>query len=637
MSKSIAQLPSQVQGSCISERFDLSFIYLLSLIYLLYLFFIQLCLSSLKEESMRNRALVPYRRQDDDDYVDGQVTVIHQGTSIPQQVQRQAVGPAIGAGMWAAILAVAFFFLLIGLIVHKYWEQISFAGYILILIVLGCIATLCIAGTYYLIALMRRHVKRPTTVVIKAQSGEEVVAVQQQGKDVEWRDYPPPFSDVKNLHLGGGSQRQLLAARPEEADPPTYRREDHWPVAEDFSALVSLLDRAIGQFPLGYALENGPGSRSIPVWVPAEKILSGMIGGETGNGKTTALYWLAILAIRQGWHTYMFDGKADLKKAFGRFIPCAYTPQEIERMAVEVTKLVDVRFDLASQDPEVQFKPVRVVLDEVDRLKERYDGISKLIETLVRKARSVNVDGYFTDQAFKVEEMGGQDTRGVVPLRVGFWADSEAARTIGIRKENGGAALMNLIAPPAPPGLAVVRSKVFDWRILRFPYISVEQVMMLLERYLQQPQGQLDDIPLLRPLPARATPGDSGNNKNASPQVGNREANGERTILTFPSLPNSAHTLQGAEVSQVKGEPESFHYLSEREVAYVRDCARQDDPKDRTMVMDDIRRWRRADRLGGLPNDAYKEVKRIYDEEMAARGRSEKPPVRAEAKEEEVG
>lgn len=586
---------------------------------------------------MGRRSLVPYRHQDrDEEYVDGETIVIQQGASIPQQVQQQTVGPAIGAGMWAAILAVGGFFLLVGLIVHKYWDQISFVGYILLLIVLGCAGALVICGTLYLIAMMRRRVERPNTVAFTAKPGEEIVAVQQQGKDVQWRDYSPPFSRVKSLHLGGGSQRQLLAASPQEGESPTYGREDYWPVTEDFPALVSILDRAIGQFMLGYALENGPGSRSIPVWAPIEKILSGMIGGETGNGKTTFLYWLALLAIRQGGHTYMFDGKADLKKAFGRYIPCAYTPREIEQMALEVMALVDRRFDRASEDPSVCFSRVEVFLDEVDRLRERYDGIARLVETLVRKARSVNVDAYFTNQAFKVEEMGGQDTRGVVPFRVGFWADSEAARTIGIRKENGGAALMNLIAPPAPPGLSVVRCKAFDWRILRFPNISVEQVMQLLARYLQQPQGPLDDIPLLAPLPKKAASGNAEMQRIASPLPENAEVLGNGAILTFPSRPPSVHTHQSVQPDQRKGEPEPFQYLSEREVLYVRECARQPNPKDRSVVMDDIRRWRRADRLGGLANDAYKEVKRIYEEELAARGRSEKPPARAEANEEEV-
>jgi hypothetical protein len=78
----------------------------------------------------------------------------------------------------------------------------------------------------------------------------------------------------------------------------------------------------------------------------------------------------------------------------------------------------------------------------------------------------------------------------VIVSRICLYCDDEAARLIGVRANNGAAALLQQIAPPASPGLAVARTAAFGWKLLAFPFVPDGAIRWM-----------LDSVPELPPLP----------------------------------------------------------------------------------------------------------------------------------------
>lgn len=229
-----------------------------------------------------------------------------------------------------------------------------------------------------------------------------------------------------------------------------------------------------------------------PIWLEIEDLLSIAMAGNSGRGKSRALLWL-IVQFKQLCETRIIDGKADLRKWLGAWHPVAYTPAEIKQTVDDTIDLIEQRLDEDSRGLGAEFPPVLVVLDELDLVTMRYGRTTTLVELLTKKSRSVNVHGVYSNQSIPAALVGGIKNRGVIVSRICFYCDDEAAQLIGVRSRNGGTDLLDRIGPPAPQGLAVVRTAIFGWRLVAFPFVPDTAIPFL-----------LDGIPPLPPLPMKA-------------------------------------------------------------------------------------------------------------------------------------
>ena len=285
---------------------------------------------------------------------------------------------------------------------------------------------------------------------------------------------------------------------------------------------VAPLLHGVDKVLLGYD-ERGPS------WLEINDLLSIAMAGNSGRGKSRALLWLVLqfLRLRQPMHldTRILDGKADLRKWLGAFYPVAYTPAEIQQTVDEAISLIEHRLDQDSRTPGSTFPPLLIVMDELDMIAGRYAKVTTLVELLTKKSRSVNVHGIYSNQSVPADLVGGVKTRGVIVSRICFYCDDEAARLIGVRKDNGGAELLQRIGPPAPQGLAVVRTAAFGWKLIAFPFVPDTAISFL-----------LDGLNPLPPLPAKTArmPYDS-----SAVQDGYTSSK-ETTAVTSPGSPFSA-------------------------------------------------------------------------------------------------
>ena len=257
------------------------------------------------------------------------------------------------------------------------------------------------------------------------------------------------------------------------------------PRAASLYDLLPTLDAAQGRILLGF---DGDG----PIWLSVDELLSVAMAGNSGRGKSKALLWLTLQLIRQGVTVIVLDGKGDLRRWLGTHHAVAYTPAEIRQSVDSLIVEADWRLEQASSDADATFKPVLAVIDELDLVAGRYGRTVDLIERLTKKTRSVNVHGIYSNQSVPADLVGGVATRGVIVSRICLYCDDEAARMIGVRANNGAAALLQQLAPPAPQGLAVARTAVFGWRIIAFPYVPDSAIAQLLY-----------SVPPLAPLPMK--------------------------------------------------------------------------------------------------------------------------------------
>lgn len=224
-----------------------------------------------------------------------------------------------------------------------------------------------------------------------------------------------------------------------------------------------------------------------PIWLEIEDLLSIAMAGNSGRGKSRALLWLIAQFLRLQLDTRIIDGKADLRKWLGAYHPVAYTPPEIKQMVDATIAEIERRLDEDSQGMGTEFPPVLVVLDELDLITGRYGRVTHLVELLTKKSRSVNVHGVYSNQSIPAGLVGGIKNRGVIVSRICFYCDDEAAQLLGVRGRNGGVDLLQRIGPPAPQGLALVRTAIFGWKVIAFPFVADEGIPFLLGAHALPP------------------------------------------------------------------------------------------------------------------------------------------------------
>ena len=287
--------------------------------------------------------------------------------------------------------------------------------------------------------------------------------------------HAPYPANLQSLHYQHAAPLAEPASTPALALPPATVTEEKptLPTAKAIYEIVPTLHQA-EKVLLGYD-EHGP------IWLDIEELLSIALAGNSGRGKSRALLWLVVQFLRLKLETRILDGKADLCKWVGLYHPVAYTAEEINWMVEEITEEITRRLEEDSRTPNhAPFPPMLVVLDELDLLQSRSAGVTELVELLTKKTRSIGVHGIYSNQSIPADLVGGVQTRGVIVSRICFYCDDEAARLIGVRKDNGGQALLQRIGPPAPQGLALVRTAVFGWKILAFPFVPDEALPYLL-------------------------------------------------------------------------------------------------------------------------------------------------------------
>ncbi len=256
------------------------------------------------------------------------------------------------------------------------------------------------------------------------------------------------------------------------------------PSAASVFEVLPTLESAGGRILLGYDADG-------PVWLGVDELLSVAMAGNSGRGKSRALLWLAAQLIRTGVTTIFLDGKGDLRRWLSAYHAVAYTPAEIKQSVDAIMLEADWRLRCSADDASATYAPVLVIIDELDLVIGRYERTLELIEMLTKKTRSVNVHGIYSNQSVPADLVGGVQNRGVIVSRICLYCDDEAARLLGVRANNGAAALLQQIAPPASPGLAVARTAAFGWKLLAFPYVPDGAIQWLLDR----------GVPELPPLP----------------------------------------------------------------------------------------------------------------------------------------
>ncbi len=235
------------------------------------------------------------------------------------------------------------------------------------------------------------------------------------------------------------------------------------PRAKSIYDILPLLDQT-DKIPFGYDLDG-------LIWLSVDELLSIVIAGNSGRGKSRALLYLTLMLLRKNVQVVILDGKGDLRRWLGSFHAVAYLPRDIMRSVDWLMSEADRRLDAASQDVNVTFPPIIVVMDELDLIAGRYERVAGLVERLTKKTRSVNMHGMYCNQSIPAELVGGVKTRGVITSRVCFYCDDEAARLVGVRANNGAANLLHQVAPPAEQGLAVASTVAFGWRVVAFPFV----------------------------------------------------------------------------------------------------------------------------------------------------------------------
>lgn len=290
------------------------------------------------------------------------------------------------------------------------------------------------------------------------------------------------------------------------------------PSAASVFELLPTLESAAGRILLGFDAEG-------PVWLRVDELLSVAMAGNSGRGKSKALLWLALQLIRQNITVVFLDGKGDLRRWLSSYHAVAYTPAEIKQSVDAILLEADWRLRMSADDANASYAPVLVVIDELDLVIGRYEKTLALIEMLTKKTRSVNIHGIYSNQSVPADLVGGVQNRGVIVSRICLYCDDEAARLIGVRANNGAAALLQQIAPPASPGLAVARTAAFGWKLLAFPYVPDGAIRWMLDR-----------VPELPPLPP---------NPNYKPSLSARPE---------PEIPAKVPSVEERERERIKGE-----------------------------------------------------------------------------------
>lgn len=260
---------------------------------------------------------------------------------------------------------------------------------------------------------------------------------------------------------------QVSEVQPLQIDGP---KEWAMPVAPSFAQIVHQI--APGHLFLGQSI-NGP------IWGGIVDLLSTLIAGRPGTGKSTQLRNVCGQILKVQGQPVIFDPHGSIVDDLGNVFQCAETPDDITDQSKWIAGQLDTRL-IQRRAGQSQFKPMLLLVDEMPIVASMSALALEAIRRIVLEGRKVGMFALISGQGVPASILGGTLVRDAMSSRYVFCTSPQQARMAGIENETA-KRLMTLLEE-AGPGKAVMATASRKPEIVAVPYTSTDDIRLLVPR-----------------------------------------------------------------------------------------------------------------------------------------------------------
>jgi hypothetical protein len=213
-----------------------------------------------------------------------------------------------------------------------------------------------------------------------------------------------------------------------------------------------------------------------PVWGDVTDLLSTIIAGRPGTGKSTKLRSVCGQLLLIGGHPILFDLHGSILDDLGSSFECAENPADMAEYAHWLDSTLDTRL-VERRAGKRDFKPLLLLADEMPLIKATVPDAVEVIKRLVSEGRKVGMFVLIAGVGVPADILGGSLVRDACASRYVFNTTTQIARMAGIDAETSKPLLKHLEL--AGPGRAILATSNRSPEIIAVPYTSIADIRKL--------------------------------------------------------------------------------------------------------------------------------------------------------------
>jgi hypothetical protein len=211
----------------------------------------------------------------------------------------------------------------------------------------------------------------------------------------------------------------------------------------------------------------GFGEDGQPVYGRLDQLLSALVIGRQGQGKTTLLRLIDRQCALIGVRVLAWDIHDDISED----IPSMETytsAQEIERSANDLITELDRRIRLKLKHDKAQ--PIMVLIDEVNLIADKVPSITEFVKRIVAEGRKYMMFEFITAKGAPSDLFEKSWARDSFSALIAFWTSSLQARNVGFD------AVEARRVETLTPGHALLRLQTAPAQVVTFPDLSLQDM-----------------------------------------------------------------------------------------------------------------------------------------------------------------
>ncbi len=299
---------------------------------------------------------------------------------------------------------------------------------------------------------------------------------------IDQLDVPPPMKLAALIEAAKRSQAARIAAATnsapwdvtmiDERQSPMMSAEPIAQVATPltrpriptFAELLKTWQPSVDQLLFGFG-EDGK-----PVYGRLDQLLSALVIGRQGQGKTTLLRLIDRQCALIGVRVLAWDIHDDISED----IPSLETytrARDIEQSANDLIAELDRRIRLKLKHDKVQ--PIMVLVDEVNLIADKVPSITELIKRIVAEGRKYRMFEFITAKGAPSDLFEKSWARDSFSALISFWTSSLQARNVGFD------AIEARRVETLTPGHALLRLQTAPAQVVTFPDLSLQDMQSM--------------------------------------------------------------------------------------------------------------------------------------------------------------
>jgi hypothetical protein len=247
-------------------------------------------------------------------------------------------------------------------------------------------------------------------------------------------------------------ERQALESPAAAAEP-----ESVWKVPT-FAELLRTWKPSVDQMLFGFG-EDGQ-----PVYGSLDQLLSALVIGRQGQGKTTLLRLIDVQCQMVGARVIAWDIHDDIAEDVPGVVTYSRVT-DIEQSAQEMEQELERRIRLKLKHEKAQ--PIMVLVDEVNEIAEQVPDLPKVIKRIVSEGRKYRIFEFITAKGAPADIFEKSWARDSFSALISFWTSALQARNAGFEADSARR------VETLTPGRALLRLQTSPAQVVTFPDLSL--------------------------------------------------------------------------------------------------------------------------------------------------------------------